>query len=98
MMTRKKHCATVKNISTYANATEVLPTELIEAIQQYHTGVLYVPSISSYHNKRKRFVLALVEKGVSTKEIGRIAGISPRRVRQIVNEAAIVDDGDFNND
>ena len=92
-MKKKTPPAIVKSVSTYANAMGVLPAELVESIQQHHTGVLYVPSISSYHDKRRGLVLMLAKRGLSNLEIGRIAGISPRRVRQIVQETRVAKRG-----
>ena len=89
-MITKKSNSNISRVSSYANATEVLPAELVKTIQQYHTGMLYVPSTGSYYDKRKTLILTLVEKGVSAKEISRLAGVSARRVRQIVHDARVV--------
>lgn len=68
----------------YANAKDVLPSELLRAIQEHFTGLLWVPSDTCFYHERRRLVLALKEQGISTTEVARLAGITPRRVRQIV--------------
>ncbi len=68
----------------YANARDVLPPDLLEAVREHFTGLLWVPSDSGFYEERRRLVLALKEQGISTNEVARLAGITPRRVRQIV--------------
>ena len=71
----------------YACAHAVLPHDLVEAIQVHFTGLLWVPASKSFFVERKKLVLALKEEGVPIKEIARLAGVSPRRVYQILQEA-----------
>ncbi|HUT54378.1 MAG TPA: helix-turn-helix domain-containing protein [bacterium] len=68
----------------YACAHAVLPADLVEAVQAHFTGLLWVPSSKLFYDERKKLVLALKEEGVPIKEIARLAGISPRRVHQII--------------
>ena len=70
----------------YANARDVLPPDLLEAVREHFTGLLWVPSDSGFYEERRRLVLALKEQGISTNEVACLAGITPRRVRQIVQE------------
>jgi predicted transcriptional regulator len=70
----------------YANAKKVLPPELLRSVQGHFTGLLWVPSTTSAHHKRRMLVLALKDQGTSTREIARLSGITRRRVRQIVRE------------
>jgi predicted transcriptional regulator len=71
----------------YACAHAVLPPDLVEAVQSHFTGLLWVPSSKLFYTERKNLVLALKEEGVPIKEIARLAGISPRRVHQIIKKA-----------
>jgi len=68
----------------YANAKDVLPPELLRAVQEHFIGLLWVPSDTCFYHERRRLVLALKEQGISTREIARLSGVTPRRVRQIV--------------
>ena len=73
--------------SSYANARTVLPDDVLEAVQQHYTGLLWIPRSERdprFYRERRRLVLQLKRSGVSTVEIARLAGVTPRRVRQIV--------------
>ena len=70
----------------YACAYAVLPRDLVEAVQTHFTGLLWVPSSKHFYTERKELVLALKEEGVPIKEVARLAGISPRRVYQILKK------------
>ncbi len=71
----------------YANAKDVLPPDLLRSVQEHFTGLLWVPSDTCFYHERRRLVLALKEQGISTREIARLSGVTPRRVRQIVAES-----------
>ena len=71
----------------YANAKEVLPPELYRQVQEHFTGLLWVSPDTQFYAERRRLVLALKEQGVSTQEISKLAGVTTRRVRQIVAKA-----------
>ena len=71
----------------YANAKEVLPQDLFHQVQQHFTGLLWVPANTHFYETRRKLVLALTDQGVSTREIGKLAGVTPRRVRQILAKA-----------
>ena len=71
----------------YANANEVLPPELYRQVQEHFTGLLWVSPDTQFYAERRRLVLALRDQGVSTTEIAKLAGITPRRVRQILAKA-----------
>ena len=71
----------------YANAKDVLPPELFRTLQQHFTGLLWVPADTHFYAVRRNLVLALRDQGVSTKEIAELAGVTPRRVRQILTRA-----------
>ena len=52
--------------------------------QEYFTGLQWVSSDTCFYYEHLRLVLALKDQGISTREIARLSGITPRRVRQIV--------------
>jgi len=68
----------------YANAEKILPKELLKEVQKYHTGVLWIPCPSRFYQERRQLVIALHEQGVNTKEIAQLAGVTTRRVNQIL--------------
>jgi len=73
----------------YANARDVLPAEVLRSVQEHFAGCLWVPRSErdpKFYGHRRRLVLALKAKGVSVDEIARLAGITDRRVYQIVKE------------
>jgi len=73
----------------YANAKDVLPPELLEAVQRYHTGHLWVPPNEPDEDKerqreRDRLILALRAEGLTGREIAERMNLSERRVWQIL--------------
>ena len=68
----------------YANARDVLPPEVLDTVRRHFTGLLWVPSDVGFYEERRKLVLALRGQGVPTREIARLSGVTPRRVRQIV--------------
>ena len=68
----------------YANAENILPAELLKEVQKYHTGILWIPTPSRFYQERRQLVIALQMQGVPTKEIANLAGITVRRVNQIL--------------
>ena len=81
-MDQEKDTRSVK--CRYANAKDVLPPELFSEVQQHFTGLLWVPANTQFYETRRKLVLALTDQGVSTREIGKLAGVTTRRVRQIL--------------
>jgi len=71
-------------MKSYANAEKILPKELFKEVQKYHTGPLWIPSPSRFFQERKDLVIALREQGVKVQEIAGLAGITKRRVNQIL--------------
>jgi DNA-directed RNA polymerase specialized sigma24 family protein len=71
----------------YANAADVLPRDLFREVQRHFVGTLYVGSEGLFHSEREQLVLALKEKKVPVREIAAMAGITTRRVHQIVRAA-----------
>ena len=71
----------------YANARDVLPPELLCAVQQHFTGLLWIPAETDLYAVRRKLVLALGDQGVHTQEIAQLVGVTPRRVRQILAQA-----------
>ena len=73
----------------YANAKDVLPPELLAAVQSYHTGHLWVPPNGTNEDKerqqeRDRLILALRAEGLTGREIAERMILSERRVWQIL--------------
>ena len=72
----------------YANARDVLPSEVLDTVRQHFTGLLWVPSDVGFYEERRKLVLALKGQGVPTREIARLSSVTPRRVRQIVAQGS----------
>lgn len=68
----------------YANAEKILPAELLKKVQQYHTGILWIPTPSRFYMERRQLVIALHLQGIAGKEIADLAGVTLRRVNQIL--------------
>jgi hypothetical protein len=73
-----------RQMKRYANAEKILPKELLDEVQKFHTGILWIPSPSRFYKERRQLVIALREQGVNTKEIAQLAGVTTRRVNQIL--------------
>ena len=71
----------------YGNAKKVLPPELLSEVQKHFTGMMWVPDHTQRSALRRRLALELNGQGVLTREIAKLAGVTRRRVRQIVVEA-----------
>jgi hypothetical protein len=68
----------------YANATKVLPKELVAEIKRYFPdGMLFVPKDEIDREERARLVVRLVEKNVPVDEIAKLAELTPQHVRLI---------------
>ena len=74
----------MKKKKRYANAKDVLPEELFEQIQKHYTGILWVQAPSRFYQERRDLVLALNLQGISSQEIANLAGVTTRRVNQII--------------
>ena len=68
----------------YANAENILPAELLKQVQKYHTGILWIPTPSRFYQERRQLVIALQTQGIASKEIANLAGVTVRRVNQIL--------------
>jgi hypothetical protein len=68
----------------YANAEKVLPRDLFEKVQKHHTGILWVPARSRFYKERRQLVIALRLQGIESREIAVLAGVTPRRVNQVL--------------
>lgn len=69
---------------SYANAADVLPSELVEQIKQHYTGVLYIPDKKRTTGNRE-LVIAMAKTGATSAEIANVTGLTVRRVNQIVS-------------
>lgn len=62
---------------------EVVPQEIVEAVQKHVSGPVYVPGRVSEAERRRSIVQRLLRKGVRVSEVAKRSGLSERRVRQI---------------
>jgi hypothetical protein len=69
----------------YANARDVLPPELLEQVREHYTGNLYIPGKDEV-KPRTELIITLAKSGADTAEIARIAGVSTRRVNQVISK------------
>jgi hypothetical protein len=75
-------------VKNYANAKDVLPDDLLREVKKHHTGFLWIPKDESREKKRK-LVIALHGEGMTANEISRVAGLSARRISQMIKEHKI---------
>lgn len=69
--------------SGYVNAQTVLPSRLLERVQRYCSGFVYVP-VPESNRQRDAKIRELFQQGRSAEEIATHAGLSKRRVWQIL--------------
>lgn len=69
-------------MSVYANAADVLPSELLKAVQKYWRGLLYIPPADYKSKADKNFVQKIVVSGTPIGEIADMVGLTLRRVYQ----------------
>jgi len=72
-------------MQSYINAAKVLPKELVQEIRKHYTGMMYVPN-GNDREARRKLVIALHSHSTPAKEIAILAGLSLRRVHQIIAE------------
>lgn len=65
---------------------ETVPHEIVELVQRYASGPIYVPPKVSQAARRRSIVQRLLRKGVPVSEIAQRTGVSERRVWQIRKE------------
>ncbi len=70
-------------MSVYANAADVLPSELLKAVQKHWRGLLYIPPVNYKSKADKNFVQNMVASGTPIGEVADMVGLTPRRVYQI---------------
>ena len=70
----------------YANAKDVLPQDLLDKVQKHYSGLLWIPAPGRFYQERWDLVVALHLQGVSTVEISNLAGVTVRRVNQVLAE------------
>ena len=68
----------------YANAEKILPPELLKEVQKHYTGILWIPTPSRFYKERRQLVIALHLQGIKSCEIANLAGVTIRRVNQIL--------------
>jgi Mor family transcriptional regulator len=67
----------------YVNARNVLPSRLLARVQRYCSGFVYVP-VPETNRQRDEQIRELFQQGRSVEEIATQAGLSKRRVWQIL--------------
>jgi hypothetical protein len=67
----------------YVNARNVLPSELLAHVQRYCSGLVYIP-VPEPNQDRNEKIRELYQQGRSVEEIAAHAGLSKRRVWQIL--------------
>ncbi len=67
-------------MAVYANAAEVLPPELLQAVQKHWRGLLYIPPRKKTD---KYFIIKQIISGMSVDEAAKTVGVTPRRIYQI---------------
>ena len=70
---------------SYLNGREVLPPDVLAEVQKHASGLIWIPSPKTFFRERRQLILTLRGQGVPTREIARLAGISVRRVNQVVS-------------
>ena len=71
-------------MSIYSNAADVLPPDLLRAVQKHWRGLLYVPPASDLPQKEDtEFIRSMTRSGCPASDIAAIAGVTTRRVYQI---------------
>lgn len=65
---------------------ETVPHEIVELVQRYASGLIYVPPKVSQAARRLSIVQRLLRKGIPVSGIAQRAGVSERRVWQIRKE------------
>jgi DNA-binding NarL/FixJ family response regulator len=71
---------------SYVNGRDILPPELLAEVQKHVRGLVWIPSPDTFIRERRELILSLRAEGVPTREVARLAGISVRRVNQIVSQ------------
>ena len=66
------------------NAHEVLPPQLVEEIQRHYSGLLWIPTGSTFFENRNQLIRELHANGERTGNIAKIVNLTKERVRQIV--------------
>ncbi|MDD5699425.1 MAG: hypothetical protein PHH77_12495 [Victivallaceae bacterium] len=69
----------------YANAKDVLPPELLDQVREHFTGNLYIPGKNDV-SQRRELIITLAKSGAGAAEIARIAGVTTRRVNQVISK------------
>jgi DNA invertase Pin-like site-specific DNA recombinase len=69
----------------YVNARNVLPPRLLERVQRYCAGFVYVP-VPEPNRDRDEQIRELFHQGRTVEEIAAHVGLSKRRVWQILKE------------
>lgn len=77
--------------STYANARDILPVDLIIAIQKYWSGLLWIPVKQRDYQERRNLIASLSQQGICSRQIAVLSGLTTRRINQILAEKGVTD-------
>ncbi|TET39245.1 MAG: hypothetical protein E3J72_00960 [Planctomycetota bacterium] len=70
----------------YKNAASILPPDLLSRVQNFHTGMLWVPKTQpKYYEDRNRRIMQLKQSGLTDAQIAREVGLSIRQVKRIIS-------------
>ena len=68
----------------YSNAADVLPPDLLRAVQKHWRGLLYVPPAPDSPQKEDtEFIRSMIRSGCPASDIAAVTGVTARRVYQI---------------
>jgi Mor family transcriptional regulator len=70
---------------SYVNARNVLPPRLLERVQRYCAGFVYVP-VPEPNRDRDEQICEMYQQGRSVEEIATQTGLSKRRIWQILKK------------
>ena len=76
-------------MSVYANAADVLPSELLKAVQKHWRGLLYIPPVNYKSKADKNFVQNMVASGTPIGEVAEMCirdRCCPRAVTQKITQ------------
>lgn len=86
---------------SYIRAEEILPKDLLEAVQQYVSGTaIYIPSrekkswgsqtkTKQYYKKRNEDILTQYHNGVSVEELAEQYALSEKSIQRILREGRL---------
>ncbi|MHB1000835.1 MAG: hypothetical protein ACYC27_16460 [Armatimonadota bacterium] len=83
---KQQEDATISNPTARHKIYESVPEDIIEMVQRYVEGLIYVPSSTSRVARRHTRIKRLLREGHTTAEIANRTGMSERRIWQLKAE------------